>query len=78
MSHVEPTQTPNVVIESPKTRNVAYKVFGWVSLALAVTVAVDLATPAFDLSAFITPALAGLGVLGAGIGYTASKNTPKV
>jgi len=79
MSHVSPpTDTPNVVIESPRARKIAYAAFGWASLTVAVAVGVDLASPAFDITAITTPALAGLGILGVGIGYTASKNTPTV
>lgn len=76
MSHAAPTETPNVVIENPKARKIAYTAFGWASLAVAVVVGVDLASAAFDVTAFTTPALVGLGILGVGIGYTASKNTP--
>ena len=73
MSNIE---TPNVVIESPARRKVVYKVFGGLSLAVAAVVAADLASPAFDLAAYTAPALAVLGVIGAGIGYTATRNTP--
>lgn len=78
MSHVPPTETPNVVIENPRVRSVAYKLFGWLSLIVAVTVVVDLATPSLDLSLWTTPILAGLSILGTGIGYTAARNTPKL
>jgi len=79
MTHVAPhTKTPNVVIENPRARKTAYTVFGWVSLVVAVAVGVDLASAAFDITEITTPALVGLGILGVGIGYTASKNTPAV
>lgn len=70
------TTVPNVVIKNPNARNAIYSIFGWISLALFVAVAVDVAAPGLDYAAFTTPALAGLSVLGVGIGYTASKNTP--
>lgn len=76
MSTPQPTQTPNVVIHDPAARNVIYTVFGWLSLAVAVAIGVDLAAAAFDISAFTTPAAAGLTIFGAGIGYTAARNTP--
>lgn len=71
------SDTPNVVIADPKKRDAIYKVFGWASLAVAAVVAADVVSPLFDLSAYTTPALAVIGVVGAGIGYTASKNTPQ-
>jgi hypothetical protein len=70
------TETPNVVIEDPARRKTIYKVFGVVSLGVAAVVAADLASPAFDLAEYTGPALAVLGVIGAGIGYTATRNTP--
>lgn len=73
-----PTQTPNVVIRNPRARQIAYDVFGIASLAVAVVIGVDLASDAFDLIAYTKPALAGLGILGAGLGFTARQNTPSV
>ena len=76
MSTAPTPSVPNVVIKNPNARNAIYSAFGWVSLAVFVAVAVDAAAPELDYTNITTPVLAGLSVLGAGIGYTASKNTP--
>lgn len=80
MSNTTPTETPNVVIEDPKTRNVAYTIVGWLGLGLAcVNAGFGFALGAGAIDSF--PLWLGIAdavypVLGAGIGYTASRNTP--
>ncbi|MGX9348902.1 hypothetical protein [Microbacterium sp. KNMS] len=70
-------QTPNVVIENPKTRRVIRTVLDVLGLALATTVAVDLASEAFDIVAFTAPITAGLIVLRSGVGLGIDNpNTP--
>lgn len=77
MSEQTPTPTvPNVVIRDPKARERIYDAVGILGLGLAVLMAVDLASPELDFAAWTGPALAGLGVLTAGIGYTARRNLP--
>jgi len=73
-----PTQTPNVLIRSPRIREIVYDVFGWVGLGLAAVVTADSFTEAFDVTAWTTPALQVFAVVGAGIGYVAQKNTPSL
>ena len=51
--------TPNVVISNPRARKIARYVLDGIGAILAVTLAVDAATDAFDLLAITTPVLAG-------------------
>lgn len=61
MSHVNPaSETPNVVIANPRVRRVANIVIGTAAIIVPTAVVVDLASPAFDISAYTTPAMAGL------------------
>jgi hypothetical protein len=59
MSHVEPTETPNVVVSNPKVRKVANIVLGTAGLVLGTAIVVDGASPAFDITAYTGPILAG-------------------
>lgn len=76
MSTPLPTQTPNVVIRSPRARTVIYDVFGALGLLLFAVAAADAISGDFDLTKFTQPATAVYTILGAGIGYTARQNTP--
>lgn len=81
MSNVPtPTQTPNVVIANPKARAVIYGILAWANLIVFIAVAVF---------AFVVGGLAsvpvwllavqfGLGLLSAGVGFTAQANTPSI
>ena len=64
-------ETPNVVIENPGTRRVLNYLVGWGAIASGLVMAVDGASPAFDVSAWTTPATAGIaflaGVLAVGV-----------
>ena len=53
------TETPNVVVQSPKVRRVAGVVLGVLGILLGTAVVVDGATPAFDLTAITGPVAAG-------------------
>ena len=57
------SETPNVVIESPTIRRALNAIVGYGSLAVGLVVAVDTASPAFDLLAYTTPTWAGLAFL---------------
>ena len=57
------SETPNVVIESPRIRRALNAIVGYGSLAVGLVVAVDTASPAFDLLAYTTPTWAGLAFL---------------
>ena len=54
-----PTQTPNVVIESPKARKIARTVLDVIGALLGTAIVVDVASTAFDLVAVTAPAMAG-------------------
>ena len=76
-----PTETPNVVIENPNVRKVIYTVVSIVGLGLAATstgFGFALTSGAIDgFPLWLGIANAVYPVVGAGIGYTASKNTPE-
>lgn len=57
------SETPNVVIQSPTIRRALNAIVGYGSLAVGLVVAVDTASPAFDLLAYTTPTWAGLAFL---------------
>mgnify|MGYP001554094004 CR=1 FL=1 len=57
------SETPNVVIASPAVRKALNAIVGYGSLAVGLVVAVDTASPAFDLLAYTTPTWAGLAFL---------------
>lgn len=72
------TETPNVVITNPKARRIARTVLDTVGAALVITMAVDAATPAFDLLEVTVPVLAGWSAARAVFGLTVDNpNTPK-
>lgn len=79
MSNTEqPTETPNVVIESPSIRRVLNLVIAGAGLALGTTIVVDLATPAFDVSAWTDPITAGLLYVAAAFGISVTvPNIPR-
>lgn len=60
MSDPNPTQTPNVVIANPLVRRIANVIIGTLAIVVPTAVVVDLAAPEFDISAYTTPAMAGL------------------
>lgn len=73
-----PSQTPNVIIQNPAARKIARTILDVLTLVVAVVVAVDLASPGFDLLAVTTPAIAALGVLRPAFGLSVDNaNTPK-
>ena len=61
------SETPNVVIESPTIRRALNAIVGYGSLAVGLVVAVDTASPAFDLLAYTTPTWAGLAFLNSAV-----------
>lgn len=68
---------PNVVITNPKVRKIARTILDVVTLVVAVVVAADLASDAFNALAVTTPALAVLGVLRPAFGLGVDNpNTP--
>lgn len=71
-----PTQTPNVVVHDPRVRKVANVLLGASSLVVSSAVVLDVASPAFDWSAFTTPASALVLFLGGVFGLAVT--TPNV
>lgn len=70
--------TPNVVISNPRARKIARTVLDGIGAVLAITLAVDAATDAFDLLAVTTPVLAGWAAARATFGLTVDNaNTPR-
>ncbi len=61
------SETPNVVIASPAVRKLLNAVVGYGSLLIGLVVAVDTASPAFDLLAYTTPTWAGLAFLNSAV-----------
>jgi len=55
-----PTETPNVVIESPKIRKVLNVAVSTALVLVGTAAAVDGASPAFDISTITIPASVGL------------------
>jgi hypothetical protein len=61
MSHTAtPSETPNVVIESPGIRKGINIAVSTVAIVLGTTIVVDAASPAFDLSAITNPVSAAV------------------
>ena len=61
------SNTPNVVIENPAIRKALNAIVGYGSLLVGLVVAVDTASPAFDLLAYTTPTWAGLAFLNSAV-----------
>lgn len=59
MTHVAPTDTPNVVVSNPRVRKVANIVLGTAGLVLGTAIVVDGASAGFDITAYTGPILAG-------------------
>jgi hypothetical protein len=55
-----PTQTPNVVVESPNARRVLNVIISSVALVTGTAIVVDGVSPDFDISQFTVPVSAGL------------------
>lgn len=72
------TETPNVVVQSPKIRRAANWILGIVGLVLGTLIVVDGASDAFTLAGFTGPASAAYLYLGSAfqIGVTLP-NVPK-
>ncbi|GAA5198470.1 hypothetical protein [Microbacterium jejuense] len=77
MSTPLPSQTPNVVIESPKVRKTVRTVIDVIGALAFVAMVVDQASPAVDIAAITVPVLAGYGALRSVFGFVVdNRNTP--
>ena len=73
-----PSETPNVVIESPKARKVARTALDVVGVLLGTVIAVDAASDGFDVAAITVPAMAGWTYLRLAFGLAVDNtNTPR-
>lgn len=75
---VAPQQTPNVVIEDPRIRRALRTILDVIGGLTFIASAIDVASPAFDISGVTTPALAGYAVARVVFGFAVDNtNTPK-
>lgn len=73
-----PTETPNVVIESPRTRKIVRTTVDVIGAAVFVVGAIDAASAGFDLSEYTVPIGAAYIALRAVFGFAVDNtNTPK-
>lgn len=72
------TETPNVVIGSPKTRSIINSVLSVAGIAIGAAVVLDVTSPAFDWAAYTTPGTAVLVFLSGVFGVAVIRpNIPK-
>lgn len=72
------TQTPNVVIENPAVRKGVRTVIDAVGAVAFVAQVADVASPAFDISAYTIPVLAAYAAARVVFGFVVDNpNTPK-
>lgn len=77
MSHVNPTVTPNVVIEDPRIRKALRTILDSIGGLTFIASAVDVASPLFDIGAYTGPILAGYAVARVVFGFVVDNpNTP--
>ena len=71
--------TPNVVIESPRTRKIVRTVLDVIGGAAVIVQAADAVSPAFDANAIIVPVLAAYATARVVFGFAVDNpNTPTV
>jgi len=72
------TETPNVVIESPRIRRIITQIMGTIGAVIAVASAVDIAAPQLDFHNWTYPVAAGFAVLTSYYGISVTlPNIPK-
>lgn len=78
MSHInQPSHTPNVNIENPRIRKVLRTGLDLIGALTFVAVAVDVASPQFDIAEWTTPILAGYAAARVVFGFAVDNpNTP--
>lgn len=59
MTHIAPTETPNVVVGNPQVRRIANIALGALGIIVGTAIVVDGSTPAFDITAITVPVFAG-------------------
>ena len=77
MSHINPTQTPNVNIENPRLRKILRTVLDSIGGLAFIAAAVDVASPKIDIYDITGPILAGYAVARVVFGFAVDNpNTP--
>jgi hypothetical protein len=77
MSHINPSETPNVHIESPRIRKVLRTILDTVGGLTFIAGAVDLVSPDIDLIAITVPVMAGYTAARVVFGFAVDNpNTP--
>lgn len=78
MAHLPPGETPNVHIENPRIRKAVRTVLDSIGGLTVIAIAVDIASPSFDIAAWTGPILAGYSVARVVFGFAVDNpNTPK-
>lgn len=73
-----PTQTPNVVIESPRARKILRSLIDCVGGAAFIAMSVDLASPQLDFAAWTFPIMAAYTAARVVFGFAVDNaNTPR-
>ena len=76
---LEDNQTPNLVIPDPNSRSKINSTLSILGLGLGTVMVVDMASPAFDLSAWTEPIFVGYAYVAAAFGLTVTRpNYPKL
>ena len=76
---VKKTQTPNVVIENPKSRSAINTTLSVVGLVLGTVMVVDMASADFDLTRITEPLFVGYAYVAAAFGLGVTRpNYPKL
>jgi hypothetical protein len=74
---MNPTETPNVVIENPRIRKALRTILDSIGGLTFIAVAVDVASPDFDIASWTTPILAGYAAARVVFGFAVDNtNTP--
>lgn len=74
-----PSETPNVRIESPRTRKIIRTALDTAGALTFIAIAVDVASPEFDISSLTTPIMAGYGAARSVFGFVVDNpNTPTI
>lgn len=74
---MNPSETPNVVIENPRIRKVLRTILDTIGGLTFIAVAVDVASPELDFALWTTPILAGYAAARTVFGFAVDNtNTP--
>lgn len=78
MTHIAPTETPNVVVQNPQVRKVANIVLGTALVVFPAAAILDATSPLLDFSTWLVPATAVTSFLAGVFGLAVTTpNVPK-